>query len=154
MKNLLFIGLITLVMLLAGCGKGADSPKGFSLPKGNEQNGELVFNKYQCLACHTLEGYNDADLDKVFADPIPLGGTSAKVKTYAQLVTSIINPSHELAPRSRALVPVVDDNGQSKMTVFNDVMTVTEMIDVVAFLQPEYKVKPIQYTSYLQYQVP
>ena len=40
------------------------------------------------------------------------------------------------------------------MPIFNDVMTVTELVNLVAFLQPQYKVKPIQYTTYGQYRVP
>ncbi|MFT4810425.1 MAG: hypothetical protein ACI9LX_003791 [Paraglaciecola sp.] len=32
------------------------------------------------------------------------------------------------------------------MRVFNDVMTVQELIDLVAFLQPKYKIKPITFT--------
>lgn len=154
MKTILLPSLLVFAFFLSGCNKGPDSPKGFSLPKGDAEKGELVFKEYQCLACHNLEGYDEPMLTKIFKDPIELGGTSAKVKTYAQLVTSIINPSHELAPRSTVLESVVDENGQSKMMVFNDVMTVTELVNLVSFLQPKYKVKPIQYTNYMQYQVP
>lgn len=110
--------------------------------------------KYQCLACHSLNGFEDDSVIKEFEHPIPLGGTTSMVKTYAQLVTAVINPSHELAPRARNLESVSDENGTSKMRIFNDVMTVTELVDLVSFLQPQYKVKPIQYTHYGQYRVP
>ena len=65
-------------------------------------------------------------------------------KTYAQLVTSVINPSHKLAPRSKSIdEKISNDDGSSKMRVFNDVMTVQELIDLVAFLQPKYQENPL-----------
>ncbi|MFT4941291.1 MAG: sulfur-oxidizing protein SoxX [Paraglaciecola sp.] len=146
--------LSILSVFLISCNTGPDSPRGFSLPQGDVSKGETVFSKYKCLACHSLSGFEDDSIIKEFEQPIRLGGTSSIVKTYAQLVTAVINPSHELAPRAIRLESVVDENGKSKMRVFNDVMTVTELIDLVAFLQPQYKVKPIQYTTYGQYRVP
>jgi mono/diheme cytochrome c family protein len=145
--SILSVGLI-------GCNSGPDSPRGFSLPKGDAIMGETVFIKYQCLACHSLSGFEDESIVKQFEQPILLGGTSSMVKTYAQLVTAVINPSHELAPRARRLENISDEDGTSKMPIFNDVMTVTELVNLVAFLQPQYKVKPIQYTTYGQYRVP
>lgn len=144
----------TLSLSLLGCNSGPESPRGFSLPEGNMAKGEKVFMKYQCLSCHTLKGYEDESIVKEFSQPVRLGGTSSIVKTYAQLVTSVINPSHKLAPRSRHLESVTDETGKSKMRVFNDIMTVTELVDLVAFLQPKYEIKPIQYTTYGQYRVP
>jgi mono/diheme cytochrome c family protein len=148
--------LLSLILSLSllGCDSGPESPRGFSLPEGDTAKGEQVFIKYQCLACHTLEGFEDESIIKQFDQPVMLGGTSSLVKTYAQLVTSVINPSHKLAPRSRTLESVTDETGKSKMPVFNDVMTVGELVDLVSFLQPKYKVKPIQYTTYGQYRVP
>jgi hypothetical protein len=37
------------------------------------------------------------------------------------------------------------------MKVFNDVMTVTELIDLVSFLQPNYSLKPYQQNRYQYY---
>lgn len=152
------IKMLVIITVIAGgliaCNSGPQSPRGFSLPKGDVTKGEAVFMKYQCLSCHTLTGFEGESIPSEFAQPIPLGGSSSMVKTYAQLVTSIINPSHKLAPRARDLESLVDKNGNSKMQVFNDVMTVSELIDVVTFLQPKYKVKPLQYTQYGIYHTP
>lgn len=145
---------ILLTFALIACNPGPDSPKGFSLPAGDIAKGEQVFMKYKCLGCHTLEGFEDQSIIKEFDAPIPLGTTSSLVTTYGQLVTSVINPSHKLAPRAIKLESVVNQDGTSKMRVFNDVMTVSELIDLVTFLQPKYKVKPIQYSHYGQYRVP
>jgi mono/diheme cytochrome c family protein len=154
MKMFIWITSILVFSVLAACSYGPDSSVGFSLPEGNVAKGEKVFMDYQCLACHALKGYEDPSLIKEFDTPVPLGGTSAVVKTYAQLVTSVINPSHKLAPRSRLnMEKVSNDDGSSKMRIFNDVMTVQELIDLVAFLQPKYDVKPITYTHYGQYRM-
>jgi mono/diheme cytochrome c family protein len=148
-KSLLLFPLVLSINLL-GCSPGPDSPKGFSLPKGNAAEGEKVFMQYQCLACHNLEGFDCESVNKEFEPPVLLGGTSSQVKTYADLVTSIINPSHKLS--TKYPLSLTQEEGVSKMVVFNDVMTVTELVDLVTFLQPKYKVKPYQYTYYGPYQ--
>lgn len=154
MKILIWFTAITLFTVMTACSYGPDSPKGFSLPEGNMAIGEKVFLQYQCSACHALKGHEDNSLIKEFDTPIPLGGSSSTVKTYAQLVTSIINPSHKLAHRNKSVEEkIINDDGSSKMRVFNDVMTVQELIDLVAFLQPKYEVKPITYTHYGQYRM-
>ncbi|MCI2284224.1 cytochrome C [Colwellia sp. MSW7] len=153
--KLLVVTLFAILTLFA-CNQGVDSPQGFSLPKGNIVKGEAAFMKYQCLACHSLENYSvnrdDYELiTKEFKQPIPLGGTSAVVTTYAQLVTSIINPSHKIAKKANLSEEVTNEDGSSKMRIYNDVMTVSELIDLVAFLQPKYKIKPPTYTQYNRY---
>ena len=149
MKHLLLIVSIIATMTLISCSKGVDSPIGFSLPKGDEAIGKTVFMKYQCLSCHTIEGVEQEGIHKNAEISVALGGTTTKIVTYAELITSVINPSHKLA--SRYLATDVSTEGASKMTVFNDVMTVAELINLVAFLQPKYKLVPYQPTRYIYY---
>lgn len=137
------------LLCLSACDAGPDAPKGFSLPKGDSVNGQQVLIKHQCLACHTIKGVTDDALALELDEAVHLGGEKSKVTTYAELVTSIINPSHKIA-RAYAL-NTVDESGVSKMRNYNDVMTVTELIDVVTYLQPHFKVKPYQYTEYGRY---
>jgi hypothetical protein len=64
------------------------------------------------------------------------------VKTYGSLVTSIINPSHDLArgyPTDE-----ITAGGQSVMSLakLNKVVTVQQLIDLVAFLQVVYELRP------------
>lgn len=128
---------------LGGCEADRMSEKGFSLPEGNALDGQKAFVYLHCYECHTIEG---VDLPPVPADQEPfvqLGGDVSRVKTYGQLVTSIINPSHKLAP-GYPLEEITED-GQSKMPVYNGYMTVQELIDIVTFLQPHYKVVVPQY---------
>jgi sulfur-oxidizing protein SoxX len=149
MNKLLFS--IALILGLQACVPGPESPVGFSLPKGDAVEGEKVFMKYQCLACHNLDGYAYEMVNKEFEPPVLLGGTSTRVKTYGDLVTSVINPSHQLAHNYP--LALIQQKGVSKMLVFNDVMTVTELVNLVTFLQPNYKIPHYEYTYYGPYEI-
>lgn len=144
MKKVLF--LTFLVALISACSKGVDSPAGFSLPKGDADMGKQVFIKQNCSACHSIQGIDTQGIDKDIQSRIMLGGKSAVITTYAKLVTSIINPSHRIAKADKSYTTNAD--GLSVMRNYNDVMTVTELINLVAYLQSEYKVEPLYITPY------
>lgn len=139
---LLCCGFLT----LSGCDRGPDSPRGFSLPKGDPEQGQAVFIKYQCLACHSIDSVADDSIEKELSVVVPLGGEVRKTKTYAELVTSVINPSHRIA--KVYMKGLINADGSSKMRNYNDVMTVTELIDLVAFLQPHFEVVDYEETYY------
>lgn len=80
---------------------------------------------------------------------IALGGDTTYVRTYGDLVTSIINPSHRFAAGYSAAETRVD--GSSKMRIYNDELTVTELADLVAFLQQHYKLRAYQPSPYVPY---
>ncbi|WDE01309.1 c-type cytochrome [Thalassomonas actiniarum] len=148
MKTLLSLLLISLAVLTA-CDLGPGAPRGFSLPEGNIEAGKTAFLKYQCLSCHQLEGISQQGITNNPELNVKLGGKSPQVKTYAELVTAVINPSHKFA-KSYPL-SAIQHEGKSKMKVFNEVMTVQELIDLVWFLQPHYELIPYQHTSYRIY---
>ena len=144
--------ILLATLLLFACEQGAKSPRGFSLPEGNAEQGYLVFKKYQCQDCHRNAGEGEDDSAQyLLVKPIPLGGSSGRIKTYAELVTSIINPSHKLTPRQPA--SFTSEDGVSLMRVVNDELTVSELIDLVAYLQPKYKVSPYRTSDYRLYQL-
>ncbi len=147
MKTLMLCIVFT-CLVLSACDSGVNASRGFSLPQGDPEAGKLVFVKYQCLSCHTLNGFESYPEHDI-ATPVTLGGISPKVTTYAQLVSSIINPSHVIARKYRPAPH--EQQIVSPMRNYNDVMTVTELTDLVVFLQPFYKVKPNHYTPYSQY---
>jgi mono/diheme cytochrome c family protein len=135
---------------LFSCDMGPESPKGFSLPEGNSDEGKLVFLKYQCLACHALEGLEP--LPEQSNNPkfsVFLGGGKTEVKTYADLLTSVINPSHKFA--KGYTLDSIQADGVSQMTVYNDVMTVTELVNLVTFLQSNYELIPFKRSDYPYY---
>jgi mono/diheme cytochrome c family protein len=129
---------------LAGCEADRMSEKGFSLPEGNALAGREAFVYMHCHECHTVVGEEFPAV--AMADPpfVELGGKVTRVKTYGQLVTAIINPSHKLAS-GYPVEQVTNDGVQSRMPVYNGYMTVQELIDIVAFLQPHYDVFVPQY---------
>jgi hypothetical protein len=153
MNKLMFLVVLSIIIILGlqACNSGPDSVKGFRLPQGDATEGEKVFMKYQCLACHNLEGFAYDMVNKEFEPPVLLGGTSTRFKTYAELVTSVINPSHKLAQNYQ--LALIQQDGISKMLVFNDVMTVTELVNLITFLQPEYKLPHYEYTHYGPYDI-
>ncbi|AWL13149.1 hypothetical protein HMF8227_02698 [Saliniradius amylolyticus] len=142
--------IILSTTLFNACTPGPDSPRGFSLPEGSAERGEQVFIKYQCLACHKLDGYDDSQYDSSLERKVRLGGNTDRVKTYAELLTSVINPSHKIA-RGYRKDSILDESGQSLMRNYNDVMTVSELVDLVAFLQPKYELQPFKRTPYPTY---
>jgi mono/diheme cytochrome c family protein len=148
--------LLTALVLSGGCGQSNIEARGFSLPEGDVVNGRALFLEYHCLACHSVAGteFTDARWDKRDDGGIAvvLGGTTTKVVTYGDLVTSIINPSHRIA---KGYAPEdVSDDGESKMEYYNEVMTVADLIDIVAFLKSTYKVIDVQETVYPYYVYP
>jgi len=55
-------------------------------------------------------------------------------------VTSIINPSHKIhRGYSKELV---ESAGQSRMADYSEVMTIEQLVDLVAFLHSRYEVIP------------
>jgi hypothetical protein len=68
---------------------------------------------------------------------VVLGGEVTRIETYGELVTSIVNPSHEISRRYPKEDVTVGD--VSKMRNFNDVMTVAQLIDLTTYLQSKYQ---------------
>lgn len=137
-------------LLLQGCDPGPKSSQGFSLPEGDAALGKAVYVELKCHACHQINGVEQ--LRPEGEDPkisVKLGGKVTKIKTYGELVTSVINPSHRIAKGYQRQGVVSDE--PSKMRIYNDVMSVTQLINLVAFLQSEYELvvyDPTRYRSY------
>lgn len=131
---------------IAGCAPGPTSGKGFTLPKGNIEPGQAAFISLKCHACHSVAGVQLPEIAAELNPQVQLGGEVPRINTYGELVTSIINPSHKLAQGySKELVSI---EGESRMKIYNDVLTVQQLIDLVAFLQSRYKLEPYVPTEY------
>ncbi len=136
-RSLVFV-LAAGAALLAGCDRDPMSEVGFRLPQGDAVAGRETFIYMQCNQCHTV--YEEELPPVPFADPpyVQLGGPVTQIKTYGEIITGIINPSHELAKGYAE--ELVSEGGESKMYNYNRYMTVQELIDIVMFLQPHYDV--------------
>jgi len=145
----LIIG-VCLLLLAQGCDQQS---QGFNLPKGNIEQGRMTFILLQCNACHSVTGSEVSgagiEWDGIEGEDsihVRLGGKVTRIKTYGDLVTSIINPNHKL---SRGSDPkTTTEDGESKMRVYNEFMSVQELIDLVAYLESKYEIWIPDYYEY------
>lgn len=150
MKQIFLIPLFILFFLLASCDFGPNTGRGFSLPEGNVDQGRTTFVELECNACHSV-----GDIEHVAGREGPdinveLGGRVTAVKTYGDLVTSVINPSHKTS-RRYVNQNVANEGGELKMVVYNEFMTVQQLVDLVTYLETNYEVVPPNRTEYARY---
>jgi len=140
-------GVVLLMFLTAAC-TGRKSGAGLRLPDGDVQRGKAAFLGLKCNTCHTVAGTEipPPSKDYAYVRVVALGGEVRRVKTYGALVTSIINPSHSLAPGYPK--ELITKGNESAMANFNDTMTVRQLIDLVAFLQSRYEFVPPEPATY------
>ena len=144
-------GLFVFSVVVAGCSPAPTSGKGFTLPNGDADSGRLAFVELNCHHCHTVAGTELPTVDERELN-IRLGGEVARIGTYGELVTSIINPSHRLAKGHPT--EEVSEDGHSLMRNYNDVLTVRQLIDLTAFLQSRYVLREYEPTDYSHYYGP
>ena len=105
--------LLTSVLLLSGCDEDRTmSERGFRLPEGDAMAGRETFLYMHCNQCHTIQG-EELPTIPGFEPFVELGGAVTRVKTYGELVTAVINPSHKLADGYAE--DLVSEDGTSKM---------------------------------------
>jgi L-cysteine S-thiosulfotransferase len=131
-------GAFAFALLVTGC--GYTPPFAFPVDQGNIDAGRQAFIDHQCHRCHSVAGVRLPPLAGAGPPLLELGGETSSVKSYAELVTSIINPNHIISEKYRqqlllnAQVPL-----NSPMPTPNlDNMTVRQLIDLVAFLDSRY----------------
>ena len=140
-KILAFSTFFSLLLIMAFSTSCENQAKGFVLPEGDVESGKQAFSNLNCDNCHTVANLpwtGNAELK----DPnIPLGGNVTTIKSYGELVTSVINPSHKISQKFQESQELTNADGSSKMErySYNYVMTVQELVDIVTFLQSEYK---------------
>ena len=150
MRALYSLFMLLTLVVLAGCETGPNTGKGFSLPEGNAENGKVVFVELACNQCHFVADIKLLESDDKDFKGIQLGGSVLSVKSYGDLVTSIINPSHRISRRYYKGTESKEDD-ILKMLIYNDLMTVTQLVDLVTFLEQHYKVDPYTRTRYHKY---
>ncbi len=152
MKRFSVLAVVIIITIVAGCDAGQKSSKGFSLPDGDVRKGLDVYQSMQCNACHTIDGVEQLASGAGAGISVKLGGKVNSIKTYGELVTSVINPSHRLAKGYPT--EGIQSNGVSKMRNYNDVLTVSQLINLVAFLQSKYELAERPRSDYPLYEYP
>ncbi len=134
----------SLVLLAAGLLQGCQlESMGLELPEGDPAVGKQVFVDRHCNDCHTIADveYAESTVPVMYMGKrttgkinVLLGGRNSSHRTQGELITSVINPSHEISTSyARHLATT-----QSPMQTHNESMTVQNLIDLVAFLQQEF----------------
>lgn len=140
--------LAALALITTGCDRqDPRAAQGFRLPDGNAEAGKLAFVELGCYVCHQVEGV-DRRVQGTPPASVKLGGEVTRVRTYGELVTAIINPSHRIAPGYRPERTAEGDQSIMELALLNQWMTVQQLVDLVAFLQPTYRVVPPSYYPY------
>jgi|GEM_PF-216998 L-cysteine S-thiosulfotransferase len=134
------IGTFALLMFLTACGgKEKKMAKGFVLPKGDIEKGMVAFTELKCHSCHTVSGEVFPKLAEESGVQLQLGGEVRKLKSYGELVTSIINPQHSISKEYLSSFEKDQREGvESPMSSVNDQMTVEQMVNLVEFLNSRY----------------
>jgi hypothetical protein len=144
-----FFASLSLIICVGGCAPDVNQ---FTLPPGDAERGQAAFLKFRCYDCHRVHGVDLPPGEEPDQVMVELGGEVERLRNYGDLVTAIVNPSHRLA---KGYDPsLVANEGKSRMTVYNDVMTVSQLADIVAFLQAHYELQPYEPTPYPDYYGP
>lgn len=148
MKLFIPLALGATLSIAGACQPSASAA--FSFPEGDAEAGAQTFVDLGCISCHSVTGAPAVrDTIREAERTIPLGGEQTRVYTYGELVTSIVNPSHKIS--QERLGTMVQSDGQTNMVNYNDVMTVTQLTDLVTFLEEHYTLKPFERTDYIPY---
>lgn len=108
-------------------------PRGwkFLMPPGDPAAGRKVFVTLECFACHEVKGEDFPKEAKTAHGPGPaltgMGGRHP-AEYFAE---SILNPNRVIVKGAGFTGP----DGLSKMPSYTDVMTLQQLIDVVAYLK-------------------
>ena len=127
--------VLAVVLLAPACERLAGSYVGLKLPQGDMAAGKAAFQELGCVQCHSVAGVDDLPAPTGSIN-MELGGRTHHVRDYSQLVSAIIHPTHSISGRAPAETRRA---GATPMTSLNDSMTVTQMIDLVSFLQSRYR---------------
>lgn len=125
---------------LSGCA-AFYSPFSFPTSEAHVEAGRQAFVDQHCQQCHSVAGVQLPELAGASAPMLELGGETSAIKSYAELVTSIIEPNHAISERYRENLVI---EGRVPLdspmpTPDLDRMTVQQLIDIVAFLDSRYE---------------
>lgn len=137
------LAAVLTLALLAGCDSGPKSGRGFVFPEGNVARGQKAFVDLKCHECHRVEGVAELPAPTMSPEKVVLlGGEVLTLRSYGELVTAVIHPTVARTASSQA------PGQEPVMPQVNEHMSVTQMLDLVTFLQPRYrKLEPL-YDNY------
>lgn len=129
--------IVALAVSMSACFTTRKGGRGLHLPDGDPEQGRADFVALACVYCHSVAG--DRSVPPPTVDPpvpVIIGGKYTYGPSDGMLITSIVDPSYNLGPRHRRQLTTTGTI--SRMQSFGDVMTVTQLIDIVAYIQSCY----------------
>ena len=138
LKGLKKFAMLSAAAFVSGC---AYNPAfRFPVQEGDIDAGRQAFIDHRCHQCHSVAGVRMPPLAGASPPILELGGETSLAKSYAELLTSVINPNHVISERYReqllleATIPL-----ESPMPMPHiERMSVRQLIDLVAFLDSRY----------------
>lgn len=143
------VGVLCALTLVA-CKTYPDYSGDFRFPilRGDIARGQKAFMDMGCPVCHRVDGIDLPENSQLRPITVNLGGELMFAKTYGDLVTSILNPDHVLSEHYLEQLPQEQRSAQNSSPMYvNPDMKVTELIDIVVFLNSRYSLLP-GYTEY------
>lgn len=132
-KIVLFLTLLLIVSSLcfANRDENMEPAEGFFLPKGNSAAGQKAFTELKCNTCHWVQ--NNIDLKPPVAEKAgPMLGYKQAKYSSGWIANSIVSPSHTIA---RNFDGEFEERELSRMGDFSEIMTVRQMMDIVAYIK-------------------
>jgi hypothetical protein len=118
-----------LAFLLAAAACATQGPR-VALPAGDAERGRQAFRALFCYTCHTVQG--EQFPPPTIPEPLALGKNRKRELLDAELVTAIVNPDHDLPEAFKA----------RRMLDYSGVMTVQQLVDLVALLREVNRAAP------------
>ena len=120
------VGLAALLLAACAGDEAAQDPGEFFLPIGDATAGRETFVELRCHYCHLVPG--DAEMPGLVGEARgPEIGSRQTTRSRDWVAMSIVAPGHEMPPLMRS--------PQSPMGDYKNVMTIRQLIDLVAFVQ-------------------
>jgi mono/diheme cytochrome c family protein len=131
LKFSIVFSIVLLFSVGVACKSERHSSVGFRVPAdGSAERGRQAFVELRCNSCHKVAGVDLPGPAVQPSAPVVLGGEVDEKLSDAYLVAVMIHASEQHTA------------GSGRMPNFADKITVRQMVDVIAFLQSRYKVKP------------
>jgi len=148
-RRLFFVSAL-LLLLLSACNEKPQLVRGFVMPPGDIEAGQQVFTAYHCYSCHSIPDIEMPEREVQPPFEIALGGEILRVNNYGELLTSVVYPDHVLSPKYKSQLKAAGKEAEmTPMPYFGDTMTVTELIDLVEFLNAQYtRLQPVDYSGH------
>lgn len=108
-------------------------PKGwkFLVPPGEPAKGREAFVALECFACHEVQGEDFPKASKRAQEPGPALTGMGSHHPAEYFAESIVNPNRVIVQGAG----YTGSDGLSKMPDYGDVMTVRQLVDLVAYLK-------------------